>query len=77
MFTQLLTTAPIPLKDAKDDLTFNPALDAVVMKALSRNPGDRYPSVKAFAEAFREAAALPVEQAGVLSKFKGLLRRNK
>jgi Serine/threonine protein kinase len=77
MFTQLLTTAPIPLKDAKDDLTFNPALDAVVMKALARNPGDRYPSVKAFAEAFREAAALPVEQAGVLSKFKGLLRRNK
>jgi serine/threonine protein kinase len=77
MFTQLLTTAPIPLKDAKEDLTFNPALDAVVMKALSRNPGDRYPSVKAFAEAFREAAALPVEQAGVLSKFKGLLRRNK
>jgi serine/threonine protein kinase len=77
MFTQLLTTAPIQLKDAKDDLTFNPALDAVVMKALSRNPGDRYPSVKAFAEAFREAAALPVEHAGVLSKFKGLLRRNK
>jgi serine/threonine-protein kinase len=75
MFTQLLTTAPIPLKDAKDDLTFNPALDAVVMKALSRNPGDRYPSVKAFAEAFREAASLPVEQPGVLSKFKGLLRR--
>lgn len=77
MFTQLLTTAPIPLKDAKDDLLFNPALDAVVMKALSRNPGDRYPSVKAFAEAFQEAAALPAEQPGVLSKFKGLLRRNR
>src|SRR4051812_40028941 len=77
MFTQLLTTPPVPLKDAKDDLSFNPALDAVVMKALSRNPGDRYPSVKAFAEAFKEAAALPAEPSGVLSKFKGLLRRNK
>jgi serine/threonine-protein kinase len=77
MFTQLLTTPPIPLKAAKDDLEFNPALDAVVMKALSRSPEQRYPSVKAFAEAFQEAAALPVEQGGVMSKFKGLLRRNK
>jgi serine/threonine protein kinase len=77
MFTQLLTTPPIPLKDAKEELEFNPALDAVVMKALSRNPEHRYPSVKAFAEAFAEAAALAVEQAGVMSKFKGLLRRGR
>src|SRR2546423_3980696 len=77
MFTQLLTTAPIPLKDAKDDLMFNPALDAVVMKALSRNPEQRYPSVKAFADAFQEAAALPVESSGVLGKFRGLLRRGR
>ena len=77
MFTQLLTTPPISLRQAKDDLDFNPALEAVVMKALSRNPEHRYPSVKAFAEAFAEAAALPVGQPGVMSKFKGLLRRNK
>lgn len=77
MFTQLLTTPPIPLRQAKEDLDFSPALEAVVMKALSRNPEHRYPSVKAFAEAFAEAAALPVEQGGVMSKFKGLLRRNK
>jgi serine/threonine protein kinase len=77
MFTQLLTTPPIPLKDAKDDLEFSPALDAVVMKALSRNPEQRYPSVKAFADAFQEAAALPVESSGVLGKFKGLLRRGR
>lgn len=77
MFTQLLTTPPIPLKDAKDDLEFSPALDAVVMKALSRNPEHRYPSVKAFADAFQEAAALPVESSGVLGKFKGLLRRSR
>lgn len=77
MFTQLLTTPPIPLKDAKDDLEFTSALDAVVMKALSRSPDQRYPSVKAFAEAFQEAAALDVEPSGVLGKFKGLLRRNR
>jgi serine/threonine protein kinase len=77
MFTQLLTTPPIPLKDAKDDIEFSPALDTVVMKALSRSPDQRYPSVKAFADAFQEAAALPVEQAGVMGRFKGLLRRNK
>ena len=77
MFTQLLTTPPIPLKDAKEHLEFTPALNAVVMRALSRNPQDRYPSVMAFAEAFQEAAQLRVEQAGVLSKFKGLLRRNR
>lgn len=77
MFTQLLTTPPIPLKEAKDELEFNPALDGVVMKALSRKPEQRYPSVKAFAEAFEEAAALPVEQSGVMSKFKGLLRRGR
>jgi len=77
MFTQLLTMPPISLKDVKDDLQFTPALDAVVMKALSRSPGQRYPSVRSFAEAFNEAAALDVEQAGVLNKFKGLLRRTR
>jgi serine/threonine protein kinase len=77
MFTQLLTTPPIPLRDAKEDLEFSPALDTVVMKALSRSPEQRYPSVKAFADAFEEAANLPVEQSGVLGKFKGLLRRNR
>ena len=77
MFTQLLTTPPIPLKDAKDDLEFNPAMEAVVMKALSRSPEQRYPSVKAFADAFQEAAALPVEQGGVMGRFKGLLRRSR
>ena len=77
MFTQLLTTPPIPLKDAKENLEFHPALDAVVMRALSRSPQDRYPSVMAFAEAFQEAARLPVDHPGVLSKFKGLLRRSR
>lgn len=77
MFTQLLTMPPISLKDVKEDLQFTPALDAVVMKALSRSPGQRYASVRAFADAFREAAVLDVEQAGMINRFKGLLRRGR
>jgi hypothetical protein len=47
------------------------------MRALSRHPASRYPSVAAFASAFAAAAALPGEQPKMLDKFKGLLRRNR
>lgn len=78
MFTQLLTMPPIPLKDAGDGkFDFAPELDAVVMRALSRSPADRYPSVIAFANAFAEAARIPPEQPKILDKFKGLLRRSR
>jgi serine/threonine-protein kinase len=78
MFTQLLTMPPIPLKDAGEGgFDFSPELDAVVMRALSRAPAARYPSVMAFANAFSEAASLPPEQPKILDKFKGLLRRNR
>jgi serine/threonine-protein kinase len=78
MFTQLLTMPPIPLKDAGEGgFDFSPELDAVVMRALSRLPAARYPSVMAFANAFAEAASLPPDQPKMLDKFKGLLRRNR
>ena len=78
MFTQLLTMPPIPLKDAGEgNFDFAPELDAVVMRALSRSPADRYPSVIAFANAFTEAAPNPPEQPKILDKFKGLLRRSR
>ena len=78
MFTQLLTMPPIPLKDAGEGgLEFSPELDAVVMRALSRAPVARYPSVMAFANAFSEAASIPPDQPKILDKFKGLLRRNR
>jgi eukaryotic-like serine/threonine-protein kinase len=77
MFTQLLTMPPIPLKDAGGgELEFSPELNAVVMRALSRSPADRYPSVHAFARAFAEAATIAPEPK-ILDKFKGLLRRNR
>jgi eukaryotic-like serine/threonine-protein kinase len=78
MFTQLLTMPPIPLKEAgAEGLDFSPELDAVVMRALSRAPAARYPSVMAFANAFAEAAKVEPEQPKMLDKFKGLLRRNR
>lgn len=78
MFTQLLTMPPIPLKDAGEGgFNFSPELNDVVMRALSRQPVNRYPSVVAFADAFAAAAALPSEQPKMLDKFKGLLRRNR
>jgi serine/threonine protein kinase len=78
MFTQLLTMPPIPLKDAGEGgFDFAPELDAVVMRALSRSPVARYPSVVAFANAFAEAANITPELPKILDKFKGLLRRNR
>jgi serine/threonine-protein kinase len=78
MFTQLLTMPPIPLKDAgAGEFDFAPELDAVVMRALSRSPAARYPSVMAFANAFAEAASITLEQPKILDKIKGLLRRNR
>jgi len=78
MFTQLLTMPPIPLKDAGDgEFNFSPALDTVVMRALSRLPANRYPSVVAFAEAFRAAANIEPDQPKMMDKFKGLLRRSR
>lgn len=78
MFTQLLTMPPIPLQDAGEGgFDFAPELDAVVMRALSRSPAARYPSVMAFANAFAKAASITLEQPKILDKIKGLLRRNR
>jgi eukaryotic-like serine/threonine-protein kinase len=78
MFTQLLTMPPIPLKDAVEGrFDFTPQLDAVVMRALSRSPMDRYASVIAFADAFATAARIAPDQPKMIDKFKGLLRRSR
>lgn len=83
MFTQLLTTPPIPLQDAAYGLQFSPALDAVVMRALSRSPAQRYPSVMAFATAFQKAVESPsaeipaADQPNMLGRFRDLLRRGR
>lgn len=86
MFTQLLTLPPIPLNSAKERLKFSPAVEAVVMRALSKQPASRFPDVMAFAKAFQDAvsgAAVPssgradeADGGSILSRVRGILRRN-
>ncbi len=85
MFTQLLTLPPISLNAAKEKLRFSPALERVVMKALSKEPGNRYPDVMAFTTAFQQAVAMPgataepestsSDDTGILARMRGILRR--
>ena len=56
LFSQLLTQPPVALNKAKPNLAFPVAVENVVMKALSKLPGDRYPTVKTFSDAFAAAA---------------------
>jgi serine/threonine-protein kinase len=83
MFTQLLSQPPIPLNKARPNIEFSPAVEAVVMRGLARQPGDRYPDVSAFAAALRESLLTPAAgreetsdaEGGLLSKVRGLFRR--
>jgi serine/threonine-protein kinase len=76
MFTQLLSQPPIPLNKARAGLVFNTAVEQVIMKGLSKQPKDRYPSVTAFADALREALQAEPEGdgEGFFSKVKGLFK---
>ena len=87
MFTQLLTLPPIPLNSAKEKLRFTPALESVVMRALSKQPASRFPDVLAFTKAFQGAVSgttpaptAPAEEGntsgGILARVRGILRRN-
>ena len=85
MFTQLLTLPPIPLNSAKERLTFSASLEQVVMKALAKDPGSRYPDVISFTRAFEDAVANPAPEAkeeagpsdegGLFARMRGILRR--
>ena len=77
MFTQLLTLPPIPLNKAKPGLVFPAAVEEVVMRGLTKQPAGRYPSVEAFAAAFRDAVAATARntsaKGGLFSRMKGVL----
>ncbi|HEX2781174.1 MAG TPA: serine/threonine-protein kinase [Gemmatimonadaceae bacterium] len=85
MFTKLLSQPPVPLGTAKDGVKIAPAVESVVMRGLSRDPAKRYPSVRDFATALRDAvaaaAAAPVAAAEddntLLEKARALFRRRK
>ncbi len=77
MFTLLLSQPPTPLNQAKPGLKFGGDVEKVVMKGLSKTPGERYPSVTHFAQALAAAFAAPPTAegeggSGLFSKMKGL-----
>ena len=75
LFQQLLSGKATPLSEARDDLKFSRALEAAVMKGLSRYPGDRQPTVSAFANELE--AALTQNQSpksrGILGTLKNIV----
>ncbi len=73
MFTQLLSQPPVRLNEAKPNLRFPQGVEDVVMKGLSKAPGDRYADVQAFAKALDEAvSSAPKDAPGLVSRLKGL-----
>ena len=74
MFALLLKEPPTPLNKAKPGLSFATRVEQVVMKALSKNPADRFPDVAAFARdldaALNSADAAP--DPGLFGKVKRL-----
>jgi len=80
LFQQLLTQPPTPLSQATKGVRFSKELERVVMRGLSREPSDRQPNVRAFADELRAAAAgeaLPPSprEPGLLGTVKSLFRK--
>ena len=78
MFSQLLSQPPIALNQARPGLRFSPAVEAVVMRGLSKEPPKRYPDSVTFASELRDALLNPHEEPeddGLLAKMKSIFRR--
>jgi serine/threonine-protein kinase len=63
LFSQLLSQPPAPIGSVRPNLRIPASVAAVVMKGLSRQPSDRYPTVRDFAAALAEAARPEVASA--------------
>ncbi len=89
MFTQLLSQPPISLNKARQGLQFSPRVEAVVMRALSRAPAERFADVMTFANELRMAINAPPdaqpqtpptpspapESGGFLSRMRGFFKK--
>jgi hypothetical protein len=63
------------LNKARPNLQFGPQVEAVIMRGLAKQPGDRYPDVLSFATDLRKALlSTQSEDSGFLAKMKGLFR---
>ena len=58
-------------------MRFPPAVETVVMRALSKEPSKRFPDVIAFASEFCQASATPAleEKHGFVSKLTSMFRK--
>jgi serine/threonine-protein kinase len=78
MFTQLLSQSPVTLNKARPGLQFPAVVESTVMRALSKNPKERFPDVLAFAKALELALATvgqpEADGAGFMSKMKGMFK---
>ena len=78
MFSQLLSQPPIPLNQARPGLRFSSSVESVVMRALSKEPGKRYPDAVSFATELSKALLNPQEdedEEGLLARMKSLFRK--
>jgi eukaryotic-like serine/threonine-protein kinase len=75
MFTKLLGQPPTPLGVAKPTVKIAPAIETVVMRGLMRDPTRRFPSVRDFATALREAVNQPAPAPAAVEDDETLLAR--
>lgn len=77
MFSQLLSQPPIALNAARPGMKFSPAIEAVIMRGLAKDPLKRYATTVEFAEALQEAVTQPAaeERPGFLGKIKQMFGR--
>jgi serine/threonine protein kinase len=82
MFSQLLSSEPLPLNQARAGLKFPGPVEVVIMRGLSKDPTKRFSDSVAFAQALSAAASQspqetgPEESGGFLGKVKSLFRKN-
>ncbi len=81
MFSQLLSQPAIPLNRARAGLTFGNAVEAVIMRALAKEPDRRYPEVLSFARELRTVLVENVtddtdKPSGLLSRVRSLFQRD-
>jgi len=76
MMIARLRSEPTPLRKIRPELGFSEAVERVLLKAMERNPDDRYQSAIEFADAFAEAArsqpaSPPSTDSSILGKLFG------
>ena len=79
MFSQLLSQPPIPLNQARPGLRFSSNVEAVVMRALSKDPSKRFADTVTFASELGNALANPLEDEsegdGLIARMKSLFKK--